>query len=108
MDMARNALKNAEEIEQSLKEIREYIKKECKNDEKEVVPPFTIADLTIKVSCRNKEVIEDVIFYLRAYLRREYGQDDITECLDREIANARQQYLKAAASKEETKGSSYE
>jgi hypothetical protein len=74
----------------------------------EEITPFTVADHTIKECCRDKEIIEDVIFYLRAYLRREYGSDDITECLDREIANARQQYLKAAASKEETKGSNYE
>ncbi len=80
----------------------------CEDEKKTVDTPFSIADKTIKICCRDKEIIEDVIFYLRAYLRREYGSDDITECLDREIANARQQYLKAAASKEETKGSSYD
>ena len=80
----------------------------------EEITPFTVADHTIKECCRDKEIIENVIFYLRAYLRREYGEDDITEILDSEIYKRNMEYqnykaqLKAAASKEETKGSSYD
>ena len=86
----------------------------CEENKKTVDTPFTIADKTIKICCRDKEIIEDVIFYLRAYLRREYGEDDITEMLDSEICKRSMEYqnykaqFKAAASKEETKGSSYD
>ena len=79
-----------------------------------IVTPLSIADKTINECCRSKEIIEDVIFYLRAYLRRKYGEDDITEMLDSEICKRSMEYqnykaqLKAAASKEETKGSSYD
>ncbi len=45
----------------------------------ETITPFTIADKTIKECCRDKEIIEDVIFYLKTYLKREYGKETCTD-----------------------------